>query len=106
MKRQDLIELLSPIVPTVYGWEEQAQHPDYPVAVLHYLYNDPVYADNTHYYQRDRWQLDLLTRRRDETLESSIEQALLTRGFLFSHEEETDGGDGYVRAIYRFTTKG
>lgn len=106
MTRDEIIAALSPIVPTAYGWADQEQEPDYPIAILHRLYSDHVVADNDIWHSRYRWQLDLEMRRRDGNLEARVEQALRDRGLLFSLEETQEGDDGYIRIVYRFTTLG
>ena len=107
MRRSELIPLISSIgIKTVYGWYEQGQEPKRPYAVLNFLDSADVAADNINYMPRERWQVDLITSRRDEALEKALQDALRDGGLFYSKTQEADSVDGYVRMIYRFTTLG
>lgn len=89
-------------VNVVYGWYAQGHKPKTPYIVINYLENDPFYADDRIYLDRSRWQVDLITRERNETLEEKLEKALVSRGLLFSKTQTADSADETFVMHYRF----
>lgn len=111
MGRREIIKLLKPTgLTVVYGWYEEGSEPKLPYAILNYLFDNNFRADNTDYIPRGRWQLDLITERRDETLESAVEAGLRSGGLLFSKTQDIQDNQSTVyprvRMTYRFTTLG
>lgn len=109
MNRKDIIALFDDGIPTVYGWYEQGHELKRPYRILHYLNNQDFSADNEAYLLRDRWQLDLVTDRKDEASEKSTERALQSRGLRFSKTEDLQDVavvERRVQVSYRFTTIG
>ena len=111
MGRKEIIALLKPAgIKVVYGYCEQGQEPDFPYAILNYLFDNNVRADNTDYLPRARWQLDLITAKRDEATESAVESGLRSGGLLFSKTQDIQDNQSTVyprfRMTYRFTTLG
>ena len=109
MRREDIISCFEDGINTVYGWYEQGNEPKRPFRVLHYLSSQGMNADDTRYYPVDRWQLDLVTDKKDEDAETSTETALLARGLVFSKTEDlqdVDVVERRCRVIYRFNTIG
>ena len=106
MRQREIIALFDDEVKTVYGWYAQGQEPERPYRVLNYLNSNGMDADNIRYCPVDRWQLDLITDKRDEDLEKFTEEALLNAGLNFSKTQEPDAADQRIRMIYRFNTIG
>ena len=77
MRRADVIAVLSSSgIPCIYGWYREGSEPDRPYLVLHYLFDGPVFADDSRYVERDYWQADLVCEREDVSSEGLVEAAL------------------------------
>ena len=110
MDRRDVFAIIKPSgIPAIYGWWEPGNEPERPYAVLHYLYNEDMGADNGVWLPKQRWQLDLVSDRKSEAAEKAIETALHDGGLLFSKTEDIQDEvtkDPYCIVHYRFTTIG
>lgn len=106
MNQTEIIALFDDGVNTTYGWYDQGNEPKRPYRILNYLNSDDLNADDTRYFPCDRWQLDLITDKRNLSLEKSTEDALLARGIIFSKQQDADAADHRIRMIYRFKTLG
>lgn len=107
MRREDVIGIVSSSgVPCVYGWWRQGSEPARPYAVLHYLYDGPVRADNERYVERDRWQVDLVADREDLSSAALVERALGKARIPFERRASDGAEADEVRTVYRFWTIG
>lgn len=103
MDKSQILKLLKNLgIKSVINWYKPGSEPKKPYAVLHYLYMDPLLADNRVYYVEDRWQLDLITDIDDPATRTNLEQALQDAGLVFSEYSDPDEKDSYVRTIFRF----
>lgn len=57
-------------------------------------------ADNTFYYQRNRYQIEYYFTKKDEDAEAQIEQLLLVNGYLYDKSEDVYIEDEGVFVIY------
>ena len=57
-------------------------------------------ADNTYYYQRNRYQIEYYFTMKDEDAEAQIEQLLLANGYLYDKSEDVYIEDEGVFVIY------
>ena len=57
-------------------------------------------ADNTYYYQRNRYQIEYYFTKKDEDAEAQIEQLLLANGDLYDKSEDVYSEDEGVFVIY------
>ena len=61
---------------------------------------DNFEADNTYYYQRNRYQIEYYFTRKDEEAEAQIEQLLLANGYWYDKSEDVYIEDEGVFVIY------
>ncbi len=61
---------------------------------------DTFQADDTHYYTRNRYQLEYYFTEKDEQEEAVIESVLLDNGFLYEKSEDVFIEDEGVFVIY------
>ena len=61
---------------------------------------DNFTADNSYYYQRNRYQLEYYFTEKDEDQEAQIEKLLLDNGFLYDKSEDVYIEDEGVFVIY------
>lgn len=61
---------------------------------------DTFEADNTHYWTRNRYQLEYYYTKKNETEEAVIEQVLLDNGFLYDKSEDVFIENEGVFVIY------
>lgn len=73
-------------LPCAYSHFRKPVTPPY----LVYLGNgqDEVEADNTFYYKQNRYTVEFYFEEKNEALETTIEQALLDSGFLFTKSDD------------------
>lgn len=57
-------------------------------------------ADNTYYYQRNRYQIEYYFTKKDEDVEAQIEQLLLANGYLYDKSDDVYIEDEGVFVIY------
>ena len=105
--RSQIKALLDPLGATVvYGYLDENADASRPYIVINYLYSDDLGADNQNWCSYDRWQVDLITTRRNEKLENELESTFKNEGLFFYKTQDIDPATNTVRMIYRFTTIG
>lgn len=87
-------------LPCAYSHFKKDQTPPYIV----YVGNgqDNLDADNTHYWRNNRYQVEYYFTVKNESNESSIEDALLDAGFLYEKSEDIYLEDQGVFLIYYY----
>lgn len=92
--------LQSTKLPCAYSHFSTPQEPPY----LVYIGNgqDIFEADNTHYWRKNRYQIEYYYTTKDEANENAIETALLGAGFLYEKSEDYYLEDENVFAIYYY----
>lgn len=87
-------------LPCAYSHFRTPQEPPYVV----YIGNgqDVVAADNTHYWRKNRYQVEYYFTEKNEANETSIEDALLAAGFLYEKSEDIYIEDEEVFVIYYY----
>ena len=87
-------------LPCAYSHFRTAQDPPYIV----YIGNgqDTFEADNTHYWRRNTYQVEYYFTTKNEQNEASIEDALLTAGYLYDKSEDIYIEDQNVFVIYYY----
>lgn len=63
---------------------------------------DTMDADNTHYWRNNRYQVEYYFTTKNESNEASIENALLTAGYLYDKSEDIYIEDQGVFVIYYY----
>ena len=82
------------IVTTLQGLDIPVAYSHFKTAVtppfLVYLGNgqNTLDADNTHYWRQNTYQLEFYFEKKDEAVETSIEDALLADGWLYDKSED------------------
>ena len=106
MDRKGIVSLVSSAgLACVSGWCEPGNEPSRPYAVLNYLNDESLWADNKPYVERDRWQLDVVADSYSEGTRGALEAALVDGGIAFSLVAAgADAKSHAYRLIYRFTT--
>ena len=61
---------------------------------------DTFEADNTHYYRKNRYQVEYYFTQKNEANETAIEDALLENGFLYEKSEDVYIEEEKVFVIY------
>ena len=61
---------------------------------------DTFDADNTHYFRKNRYQVEYYFTQKNEEIEAVIEEALLDEGFLYEKSEDVYIEDENVFVIY------
>ncbi len=87
-------------LPCAYSHFKKRQDPPYIV----YVGNGQgaLQADNTHYWRENRYQVEFYFTEKNESIESSIEEALLSAGFLYEKSEDLYLEDENVFLIYYY----
>ena len=88
-------------LPISYGFHIDVDSPIEPPYMV-YLGDgqDTFEADNTHYYRKNRYQLEYYFTQKNEAIETEIEDALLEFGFLYDKTEDVYIQDENVFVIY------
>ena len=88
-------------IPVAYSHFDKKDAPKEP-PYMTYLGNgqDTFQADDTHYYTRNRYQLEYYFTEKDEQEEAVIESVLLDNGFLYEKSEDVFIEDEGVFVIY------
>lgn len=88
-------------LPCAYSHFDEENSPATPPYIV-YLGGgqDNFEADNTYYYQRNRYQIEYYFTRKDEEAEAQIEQLLLANGYLYDKSEDVYIEDEGVFVIY------
>lgn len=81
----DLLQTLN--IPVAYGYfKDPTVTPPYLVYVG--AGQTIMDADNTHYYKRNQYQIEFYFTEKSEEQEESIEQLLLSNGYLYTKSED------------------
>ena len=85
-------------LPVAYGFFKEPT----PLPYICYIGAGQVVHDhdNTNYYAEDNWQIELYFRKKDESLEKKIEQALSDGGYCYEKSEDAYIEDDGVFVIY------
>ena len=88
-------------LPCAYSHFDEENSPEAPPYIV-YLGRgqDNFEADNTYYYQRNRYQIEYYFTRKDEEAEAQIEQLLLANGYLYDKSEDVYIEDEGVFVIF------
>lgn len=88
-------------LPCAYSHFDEENSPAAPPYIV-YLGGgqDNFEADNTYYYQRNRYQIEYYFTKKDEDAEAQIEQMLLANGYLYDKSEDVYIEDEGVFVIY------
>lgn len=89
-------------IPVVYShFQDAGDAPDSPPYVAYIgAGQDNFEADNTHYYNRNRYQIEYYFTTKDEDQEAAIEHLLLDNGLLYDKSEDVYIEDEGVFVIY------
>lgn len=87
-------------LPCVYSHFKKSQSPPYIVYIGQG--QDLMDADNTHYWRRNRYQIEYYFTEKNETNETGIENALLEAGYLYEKSEDVYLEDQGVFLIYYY----
>lgn len=87
-------------LPCVYSHFKKSQAPPYIVYIGQG--QDLMDADNTHYWRRNRYQIEYYFTEKNETNETGIENALLEAGYLYEKSEDVYLEDQGVFLIYYY----
>ena len=87
-------------LPCAYSHFKTSKEPPYIV----YIGNgqDVFEADNTHYWRQNTYQVEYYFTTKNESNEASIEEALLTAGYLYEKSEDVYIEDQGVFVIYYY----
>lgn len=88
-------------LPCAYSHFDEENSPAAPPYIV-YLGGgqDNFEADNTYYYQWNRYQIEYYFTKKDEDAEAQIEQLLLANGYLYDKSEDVYIEDEGVFVIY------
>lgn len=88
-------------VPVSYAFHIDKDSPVEPPYVV-YMGDgqDTFEADNTHYYRKNRYQIEYYFTQKNEEIETSIEDLLLDNGFLYEKSEDVYIEDENIFVIY------
>lgn len=86
--------------PVVYmAWPEK-EVPPLPYICYYYPSMDPEVADNTHYAQIYTLNVELYTKNKDFSVESTVESVLLDAGMVFTKEETFLSDENMYEVLY------
>lgn len=87
MKQSIVLTLQGLDIPVAYSHFKTAQQPPFVV----YIGNgqNTFEGDDTHYWRQNTYQVEYYFERKDEAVETSIEDALLAGGWLYEKSEDT-----------------
>ena len=99
---QTLFQLLQTLgIPAAYSHFRDGDVPKAPPYIVYIGDGQDTFdADNTHYYRRNRYQIECYFTKKDETIEAAIEDLLLENGYLYEKSEDTFIEDEGVFVIY------
>ena len=99
---QTLFQLLQTLgIPAAYSHFKDGDVPKVPPYIVYIGDGQDTFdADNTHYYRRNRYQIEYYFTKKDETIEAAIEDLLLENGYLYEKSEDTFIEDEGVFVIY------
>lgn len=76
-------------LPCVYAFHVDKREPiDPPYIVYMGDGQDTFDADNTHYFRKNRYQIELYFTQKNEETETAIEDVLLDNGYLYDKSED------------------
>lgn len=88
-------------LPCAYSHFDEENSPAAPPYIVYLgVGQNNFEADNTYYYQRNRYQIEYYFTRKDEDAEAQIEQLLLANGYLYDKSEDVYIEDEGVFVIY------
>ena len=87
-------------LPCAYSHFKTNQTPPYIVYIG--SGQDVMEADNTHYWRRNTYQVEYYFTTKNESNEASIEDALLSAGYLYEKSEDVYIEDQNVFVIYYY----
>ncbi len=87
-------------LPVAYYSYPENGAPDLPYLVYYYPDMRPETADNTHHAQIYSLNVELYTKEKDFTVESTVELALLTAGLVFTKEETFLNDEHMYEVLY------
>lgn len=87
-------------LPCAYSHFKKPQEPPYIVYIGNGQGN--LDADNTHYWRRNTYQVEYYFTTKNESNETSIENALLSAGYLYDKSEDIYIEDEEVFVIYYY----
>ena len=87
---QTLFELLQTIgIPAAYSHFRGDEVPEKPPYIVYIGGGQDIFdADNTHYYRRNRYQIEYYFTEKNEAIETAIEDILLGNGYLYEKSED------------------
>lgn len=93
--------LLTIGLPCAYAFHIDENEPvDPPYLIYMGDGQDTFNADDTHYYTRNRYQIEYYFTQKNEALETDIENALLDAGYLYEKSEDIYIEEENVFVIY------
>ena len=88
-------------IPCAYAFHIDQDTPIEPPYLVYMGNGQDVFnADDTHYYTRNRYQIEYYFTQKNESLETDIETALLDAGFLYEKSEDVYIEEENVFVIY------
>ena len=101
MTRAEIAEMLAsagyPV--TYYSWPEKAA-PELPYICYYYPNMTPEVADNTHHAEIYSLNVELYTKNKSFSAESTLETILLNAGMVFTKEETYLNDEGMYEVLY------
>lgn len=101
MTRAEIAEMLAsagyPV--TYYSWPEKAA-PELPYICYYYPNMTPEVADNTHHAEIYSLNVELYTKSKSFSAESTLEAILLNAGMTFTKEETYLNDEGMYEVLY------
>ena len=84
---------------TYLAWNE-GQVPELPYICYHYTAMNPETADDTHHAQIYSLNVELYTKNKNFTVESTVESVLLNAGMVFTTEETFLSDENMYEVLY------
>ena len=101
MKFKDVADALARTgYPVVYFSWPESKAPPLPYICYYYPDMTPETADNTHYAQAYRLNVELYTKYKQFDVEANVEQTLLDAGFIFEKEEDYLNDENMYEELY------
>ena len=88
-------------LPVAYAFQVDTDSPLQPPYLVYIGDGQDTFdADNTHYFRKNRYQVEYYFTQKNEEIEAVIEEALLDEGFLYEKSEDVYIEDENVFVIY------
>lgn len=102
MTKSDFAKLLKKLkIPVRYRAFRKGEAPQTPYAVYYQLGKDNFNADNQPYFTTESVIVELITNKKDETLESKLESLLTDNKLFFEFESEIElDSEGLYQVAY------